>query len=215
MLGNDMLDEVDGCEFGDARLNGRLHRIVSRFAEKPNMSIPSACLGRAETEAAYRFFDNKKVSSDEIFEAHARSTLRRIRQVKTVLLVQDTTKINLTRPGSEVEGVGPLGCETQLGALYHPLIAYEPSGLPLGTVWNRRWVRKGIHPGGVEEKHQARKCLPIEEKESFRWLEGLRQARDVAQQCPDTLCACVGDSESDIYEMFMNHARQNTGRFTC
>ena len=51
------------------------------------------------------------------------------------------------------------------------------------------------------EKEQQRKHTPIEEKESLRWLTGLREARQVAQQLPETQCVCVGDSEADIYEL--------------
>jgi hypothetical protein len=47
-----------------------------------------------------------------------------------------------------------------------------------------------------------RNTLPIEEKESFRWLEGMRQTRAVAKECPDTTCVCLADSEADIYEVF-------------
>jgi hypothetical protein len=36
----------------------------------------------------------------------------------------------------------------------------------------------------------------------MRWLKGLRQAREVAQQLPGVQCVCVGDSEADIYELF-------------
>ncbi len=42
---------------------------------------------------------------------------------------------------------------------------------------------------------------PIEEKEGYRWLEGLRQARTVAQGVSKTTCVCGADSEADIYEL--------------
>ena len=42
----------------------------------------------------------------------------------------------------------------------------------------------------------------MEEKESFRWLEGVRTTQKLAKQCPDTMCVSLGDSESDIYELF-------------
>jgi hypothetical protein len=196
-------DEIRNCDFGDARLNRRLQLITQRLSEKPNMSIPSACHGRAEMEAAYRFFDNDKVTPDEILASHAIASVERVRQTKVALLVQDTTEVDVTRPDSIVIGAGPLNTEKQLGALYHPLIAYEPSGIPLGTVWHKRWIRESIHKESTpDEKHKARKKLPIEAKESIRWIEGFRAARGIADACPDTLCACIGDSEADIYELF-------------
>jgi hypothetical protein len=43
--------------------------------------------------------------------------------------------------------------------------------------------------------------IPIEAKESYRWLESLRRVREVAQEVPGTRCILVADSESDIYEV--------------
>ena len=203
MSSTDILNEVQHCDFGDVRLNKRLSQIVVRLGEKPNMSIPSACDGRAEMEAAYRFFDNKNVSAQEIFDSHARTTMERIRGTKITLLVQDTTEIDLSRPESIVAGAGPLNSDSQLGGLFHPMIAFEPSLVPLGIVWNKRWVRESIHKELTpQEKDKTRRNLPIQEKESFRWLEGWRKAIEIARQCPDTCCVCISDSESDIYELF-------------
>jgi hypothetical protein len=56
--------------------------------------------------------------------------------------------------------------------------------------------------GASTKKRSERAGTPIEEKESFRWLTGLRRARQVAEQLPRVCCVCVGDSEADIYELF-------------
>jgi hypothetical protein len=72
----------------------------------------------------------------------------------------------------------------------------------LGAVWADIWARpeEGVSLS-QQEKQKQRKAIPIEQKESFRWLEGLRQARDIAQGVPTTTCVCVADSEADIYEV--------------
>ncbi len=195
-------DEIAACKFGDARLKDRLQIIAQRLLEKPNMSIPSACNSRAEMEAAYRFFGNPNVTPDEILNSHASASLARVKKSKVALLVQDTTEIDLTRPDSIVSGAGPLSSDKQLGAYYHPMMAFEPSGVPLGTVWSKLWVRDSIHKELTpQEKLKARKRRPIEDKESFRWLEGVRATREIAKASPDTLCVCIGDSEADIYEL--------------
>ena len=61
-----LFDEVRGAQLGDVRLNERLVRIVERFGESPNLSIPAATRSRAEMEAAYRFFSNENVSPEKI-----------------------------------------------------------------------------------------------------------------------------------------------------
>jgi hypothetical protein len=120
-----------------------------------------------------------------------------------VLLVQDTTELDLTRPKQQVQGAGPMDSEVRRGAFFHPLMAFNSAGLPLGTVWQKNWAREEIETTLTkEERARKRKQTPIEEKESLRWVEGVRAAREVAEACPQTTCVCVGDSESDIYELF-------------
>ena len=195
-------DEVRGADLGDQRLNDRLVKIVQELGAKPNLSIPAATDRRAEMEGAYRFFDNDRVSPEKILEPHVAATLDRIAQCKTVLLVQDTTELDLTRPSQQVRGAGPMDCESRLGAFHHPLMAFTTDGVPLGTVWQKTWARETIEKTLTKgEKAKKRKATPIEHKESFRWIEGQRAARDVAAACPQTRCVCVSDSESDIYEV--------------
>lgn len=202
-MSESLLEELSSARFGDLRLSRRLGKIVDRLEKKPNLSIPGATEKRAEMDAAYRFFDNDKVTPEAILDPHVAATRRRIGAAKVVLLVQDTTELDLTRPDQQVQGVGPLDCETRLGLHYHPLIAFRPDGLSLGNLWSKTWSREAIGTGMTEaEKQKQRRARPIEEKESMRWLEGIRAAREVAEACPQTQCVCVADSEADIYELF-------------
>ena len=93
--------------------------------------------------------------------------------------------------------------ESRRGAFFHPLVAFDSSGVPLGTVWQKTWAREKIETSLTKkERIKKRKQTPIAEKESIRWVEGIRAAREVAEACPQTTCVCMGDSEADIYEMF-------------
>lgn len=198
-----LVEELSGSQFGDQRLSKRLCKIADGLSAKPNMSIPAATNGRAEMEAAYRFFDNEKVTPEAILEPHVAATRQRIRQTDVALLVQDTTELDLTRPQQQVDGAGPIECESRRGVFYHPLVAFDAHGLPLGTVWRKSWSRKQITSNlSAEEKQKQRRTTPIEEKESIRWVEGVQAARVVAKACPQTECVCVADSEADIYELF-------------
>lgn len=197
-----LVDEVRGADLGDERLNDRLVKIVERFGESPNLSIPAATTSRAEMEAAYRFFSNDKVSSQKILAPHAVRTLERMASQSVVLLVQDTTEIDLTRPSQPVKGAGPMDCESRRGEFFHPLMAFSTDGIPQGIVWHKLWTRDTIETNTTpEEKNKSRKLTPIEDKESIRWVEGFRAARKAASECPQTTCICVSDSESDIYEL--------------
>jgi hypothetical protein len=119
-----------------------------------------------------------------------------------VLLVQDTTELDLTRPEQQVQGAGPMDSESRRGVFYHPLIAFDPAGVALGIVGEKTWAREEVNKASKAEKNKKRKQTPIEEKESFRWIEGFRWAERTAAACLETTCVCVGDSESDIYDVF-------------
>lgn len=171
------------------------------MGSRPNLSIPAACNGRAELKAAYGFFDNEKVTFDKVIQPHGVCTRTRMAQRKVVLLVQDTTEMDLTRPEQEVAGAGELD-GSRRGFLLHEMQAFTPQGTPLGTVWAQTINRtEGVSHAPTAQKQRARKQAPIEDKESMRWLTGLREARTVAQELPDVCCICVGDSEADIYEL--------------
>jgi hypothetical protein len=205
-------DEVQGAALGDQRLTKRLGKIVEQLGAKPNMSVPAATHGRAEMEAAYRFFDNDKVSPEKILQPHIEATRERISQAETVLLVQDTTDLDLTRPNQQVKGAGPMEYDTRRGAFFHPLLAFNSHGLPLGVAWQKSWARSKIKKKRTKKQRDGwHRKTPIENKESFRWLEGMRAARDVAEACPRTTCVCIGDSDADVYELFCESRSTSQG----
>jgi hypothetical protein len=194
-------EELVTADLNDERLDRRFELLLSALAERPNLSIPAACGGRAETAAAYRFFDNAKVTFANVLQPHCDRTLQRLAAQSVALLVQDTTEADLTRPESAVRGAGELD-GARRGFLLHALHAFSPEGTPLGTVWAEIVNRTdGVSHAPKAEKERGKKHTPIEAKESLRWLTGLRQAREVARQQPGVRCVCVADSEADIYEL--------------
>ncbi len=188
-------EEVLTAELGDERLDARLVTLLSALGNRPNLSIPAACGGRAEMKAAYRFFDNDKVTFDKVLQPHIDRSLQRVAEQQVALLVQDTTAADRTRPEQQVAGVGTLD-GSRPGVLLHEMQAFTLDGVPLGTVWAEVLNRTdGVAPASEPEKRSERLCTPIEEKESLRWLTGLRAAVAVAQQLPGVQCVCVADSE--------------------
>jgi hypothetical protein len=197
-------DEMRDAEMGDKRLNQRLERLLSEFGDRPTASIPAACGGRSEMVAAYRFFDNDAVTPEVILHPHYARTQERMAEQAIALLVQDTTELDFTRPQQQVEGAGPMDGASRRGAFLHPLAAFTTDGTPLGAVWAKMWTRDPATPSTktASQKRERRRVTPIEEKESVRWLEGMQEARAVAQKLPSTQCVCIADSEADIFELF-------------
>src|SRR5271163_4372861 len=95
-------EELKTADLHDKRLNDRLRQVLSQLAGRPTASIPAACGGRAEMSAAYRLFDNEKATFENILHPHSNATRQRIAAEPVVLLVQDTTEADLTRPQQQV-----------------------------------------------------------------------------------------------------------------
>ncbi len=200
-------EEMETARLKDRRLNKRLKIVLSQLAAQPTASIPQACGGRSEWKAAYRFFENEKTSFEDVLQPHCDATRKRMKAQPVVLVVQDTTEVDVTRPEQVVAGSGPLDGGSRRGALLHLLHAFTPDGVPLGTVSGKAWVRDE-EPINAELSRAQRAAVPIEDKESYRWVVTLQEAREQSQHCPSTQVICVADSEADIYELLVEGASE-------
>jgi hypothetical protein len=210
-MGNEWIaTELREVNLNDKRLNERFAEVLQNLSQHPNVSIPAACGGYAETMAAYRFFDNEKVTKEAVLQPHRHATKERVAVQDVVLCVQDTTELDLTRPQQQIRGLGPIGTTSnRRGGYLHLLTAFAPGGTPLGTLWDKWIIRKDETPEEKAIKKKTRQKTPIEEKESYRWLEGWRQTIQLAKEHPGTTCVCIGDSESDIFEVFAESRATN------
>lgn len=214
-------EELENADLGDQRLNERFAEVLTALSERPNVSIPAACGGHSETIAAYRFFDNEKTTFEKILHPHYEKTRQRIAAQDVVLLVQDSSEIDLTKPVQQVQGAGRIGNnKDRRGAILHLLESFTPDGTPLGAIWSKIMIRPELDEQEQLERATRSKAekkkierlkakRPIEEKESFRWLEGYRETIQLAGQHPQTTCICVGDSESDLFEVFTEPRKSN------
>jgi hypothetical protein len=193
-------EEFSGVALGDKRLVERLKIIVQRMWQSPLASITAACRGFAEVMAASRFFHNEQVSQEQLLAPHREATLLRVTEHRQVLYIQDTTELDFTTK-KKLQGVGPLSNLERRGFFAHNELVVSPERLPLG-LWHTC-----IHARQDQEhgKSQQRKQKPIEQKESYRWLEGYGRACELAQLVPQSQVVCCADREADIYEIFALH----------
>lgn len=191
-----VVEEMSTAHLGDKRLHKRLLVILQRMFDSPVASLKAACRGWAESIATYRFFDNERITEAAILEPHREATLQRVQAQKRVLVIQDTTEIDYTSK-KDLEGMGPLSVEQRQGFFAHSQYVVTPERLPLGVWGTKIYARNG------EDEKAARKKQPIEDKESFRWLEGYRDVCRLAELAPDTQTISVNDREGDIYEIFL------------
>jgi len=200
-------------EFGtsrlyDPRLKQRLYTIAQDFYNDPQASIPEASGSKARTMGAYRFFKNPKVTMDVVLTAHTEATIERIKAHRVVLVPQDSTTLNYsTHPMTE--GLGPINnkADKAVGLLLHDTLAFTERGTPLGILDAQCWARNPQEKG----KSNRRKELPIEQKESMKWLRSFQKAAQVQKLCPETMLVVMGDRESDIYELFLEASQATDG----
>jgi hypothetical protein len=125
-----------------------------------------------------RFLRNAAVTIEEMVSEAGRRTAGRC-VGRDVLAIQDTTVIRS-------EGGG--------GDYLHAVLALDATdGTILGLV-DGRFLRRG------SGRKALRRELPVEEKESFRWLEGADQSASVCAAARRV--TVVSDREGDIYEAF-------------
>lgn len=148
---------------------------------------------RAEKVGLTRFFRNPKVQPSEIFQTVAQQTARAAAG-REVLLIQDTSEINYQAKSGRKRNLGRVGNGTDVGLFVHPELAVDArDGSVLGLAGGEIWRR-------VKTKAKNYRELPIEEKESLRWLSGPRSAQ--ALLATASRVTIVSDREADIYELF-------------
>jgi hypothetical protein len=191
-------EEFAQVELKDARLNRRCQELAMALGQQPGAPINQACDDWADTKAAYRFFDNEKASPAAIGQPHQQRTVERISQQKRVLAVQDTTFFNYTHH-PQTEGLGEIGNkqQNQRGFGMHSTLAVTEAGVPLGILTQSFFTRPIGEPA---HKPEELRLLPIEAKESYRWLEAFEQTLALAPSGVEVVTVC--DREADIYEMF-------------
>lgn len=192
-------EELGEAEIGDRRLSKRLVSIGQAFYARPQANIPQACQTRAETKAAYRFLDHPETSMETILEPHYQATVARMSREAVILAVQDTTTLNYSAHPA-TENLGPIGYSKDrgMGLLLHDTMAFNREGTPLGLLDVQCWARDGGDFGKKKRRHS----LPIEEKESYKWLVSFRKVAEAQKQCPQSMVVSVGDREADVYQLF-------------
>jgi hypothetical protein len=196
-------DEFTTLELGDKRLNKRAAIIVEQISSVA-ASPPEACEDSSALEAMYRFMNNVRTEPKAILEAHHAATIQRIAQRETVVLAQDTTVVDLTKPNCQVKGAGPLENNNKYGFFVHPLYAIDTDGIALGLVDEVVWIRDPIRDDLTRKERKAiRRQDAYEEKESCRWLEMFQSGEQIARANPATHFVHVADSESEIHELLL------------
>ncbi|NQY11549.1 MAG: hypothetical protein HRT71_18785 [Flavobacteriales bacterium] len=163
--------DFEGC-FGDRRLQLRARKMISELFTKCVHSIRQISNNNASQQAWYRFLRNDNTREEEIAK-QITDQCGYATKDRVVLSIQDTTEINLYSHKNRIahdEAIGKTNSPKYgLGFLVHPSLVVDAwSGFPFGysdvKIWNRSNDKTTKH----DRKYLK---LPIQEKESYRWIE--------------------------------------------
>jgi hypothetical protein len=187
--------ELERTELGDTRRTKRLIKIVENLSAKPEASIPQASGTWAETKATYDFWDSPYVKPSMIRQGHIDAALERISKQRVVLAIQDTTELNYTSHKA-LSGTGYLDSKYAQGLKVHSIFTASAQGVPLGIIEQQVWARKEEELGKAEN----RKHKSTQQKESQRWLDGLKATESIIPELLQVVT--IADREADIYDLF-------------
>lgn len=157
----------------------------------------------------YRFLNNPRVSTDAILSSLIATCQCNAAGRAHLLCIQDTSEINyeghVERMKKKTPSPGIIG-QKQCGTFLHPVLVVDASThVPLGFCSVKQWNRP---EDALSREERNYRFQPIEEKESYRWIEGgLCATKDLDDNSIKTI---IGDREADIFELFSRVPEKNT-----
>ncbi|MDP1725689.1 MAG: IS4 family transposase [Bacteroidota bacterium] len=188
--------------FGDKRLDLRFDKILHTLSGLVACSIPQAFIKWGQTKAAYRFLNNKKVTQNKILLSQLNNWFENKFQqipVSAFLAIHDTTECDYTGKRSH-DNLGCMEYEDRRGLYLHNTLLCSIEGVPQIIFDQYFWNREEDTLG----KGRARKHSPLEEKESYRWIESVKRVQDYFKPVRtglNTTIINICDREGDIYEL--------------
>jgi hypothetical protein len=190
-----------GVQLHDRRRTRRTVQAASSLAENPLGSLPAQMHTWKETKALYRLLDEPDVTFAALMQPHLQETRQQAQSSPVVLLVQDTTAIDLSHR-RKISGVGQIGNERGRGFFVQTVLAVRPQTREvLGCLAQEAFVRIPAPEG--EQRYQRRKR---EERETDVWM---RQVHASGTPAPGSMWVHVGDRGADMFPFFQAcHATQ-------
>lgn len=178
----------------DIRRTGRAVKAAARMAENPAASLPAQLQTWKETMALYRLLDEKDVTFEALMQPHWQQTREQIETHPIMLLVQDTTEIDLSGH-PKTSGLGPIGNGTTSGLLLQTVLAVRPQSREvLGCAAQEPFLRQPIPIGETRSKRRQ-----PDKRETDVWM---RQVSRLGNFSAETLVVHVGDRGADMFPFF-------------
>ncbi len=179
------------------------------MVEQESVIIHQLAENEAQQRSFYRLVHNDRVETEEIKQYLYADCKRQVESGKHYLVIQDTTQPNFERNRGNITtqaGLGVIGNNADLGFFLHPSLVIETqSSRCIGYSNVITWSREA---GAADKEARDYKQLPLEEKESYRWIQAGQQSKPVLQQAGQL--TIIADREGDITELFQQLPDERT-----
>ena len=155
-------------------------------------------------KGAYRFFDNDKVTEKDLIKAITDQCESSCIQ-KDVTVIIDTctfcleSKYNRLKTRDNMGIIFQNGKSNSYGFEVHSSLVYDNSDIPLGFS-DIELITPGVVNKYEKGKGWQARQEPIEEKQSYKWLQSCEQSKIVLSQAKHI--TFVADRECDIIELY-------------
>ncbi len=185
----------------DARLRSRLILSGALLVSHPGVSVLQACGSWKASKGLYRLWSNPRLPVEAIREGVQEVTASSCEGLERILLIQDSTCLSFTAK-ERIQGLGLTNDHVKSRGLWmHWALALRENGTLLGVLDQQVWARAATQKGKAKQRRQR----PFEEKESFKWVRGMRGARRLLEQelegSPRPRVLHLQDREGDIFEV--------------
>jgi hypothetical protein len=173
--------------------------LYASICQHQTVVIRQISRNRAEQIGYYRYLENEQVSWSELVRSLSDHCQQQV-EGRHVLSISDPSEINLQAHLGRLkpEGPGVVGNNTDVSFFIHPPLAVDAeSGFPLGISHIQLWTRS---PGRLKKTASDFAKLPIEKKESYKWLVSAQQSQRCLEKGEARLITPIGDREADLYE---------------
>ena len=186
--------------FSNLKSERRANNFLKSMVKKESFSVLSISKNWADAMGNYRMLDNKNVELDDIKQGIVNDCARKA-NCPHALIIQDTTQPNYEKHRGRIKpnsGLGVIGDNKSLGYFLHPTLVMNAESCDVYGVSDiKTWIREENREA---KKKEERKQTPIEQKESYRWLDSIEQSKKILTGCE--MMTAISDREGDIYEVF-------------
>jgi hypothetical protein len=189
-------------DFGDIRRDERFVNIINNISTQPGSSIPKQNRRWYDTKATYEFLKNEDVSIEALKKTMMLYGAKQVADELQLLILQDISTISYN--DLQAKGLGYLDNKEGRGILCYSSMATTTEGLPLALLYQHTWIRPLEELG----KSSRRKQTNFEDKESYRWYEGMQEVNKLLGQSVHKIH--IADREADTYELFFHAFESNT-----